>query len=164
MIKVRYSTYLLRFRGEVKRWSVAWGGECEPWFWADNGVGTCLRCVGALVLSNNRGREELGGKLGGKILRTSLILRDSAGGGKNDKVPRTIPHPPGFRRRRHPSPPAAGRSKSQQRIRAQVNLARILCRLLRRMRDSNPRNLAVQQFSRLPPSTTRPILQWEGQR
>ena len=26
------------------------------------------------------------------------------------------------------------------------------------MRDSNPRYVAVQQFSRLPPSTTRPIL------
>ena len=29
---------------------------------------------------------------------------------------------------------------------------------LRRRRDSNPRNLSVQQFSRLPPSTTRPHL------
>ena len=29
---------------------------------------------------------------------------------------------------------------------------------LRRRRDSNPRNVAVQQFSRLPPSTTRPHL------
>ena len=31
--------------------------------------------------------------------------------------------------------------------------------LKRRKRDSNPRNVAVQQFSRLPPSTTRPFLQ-----
>ena len=30
----------------------------------------------------------------------------------------------------------------------------------RRRRDSNPRNVAVQQFSRLPPSTTRPHLQY----
>ena len=30
--------------------------------------------------------------------------------------------------------------------------------LVRRRRDSNPRNVAVQQFSRLPPSTTRPHL------
>lgn len=29
---------------------------------------------------------------------------------------------------------------------------------MRRRRDSNPRNVAVQQFSRLPPSTTRPHL------
>ena len=32
--------------------------------------------------------------------------------------------------------------------------------LKRRRRDSNPRNVAVQQFSRLPPSTTRPHLQY----
>ena len=32
--------------------------------------------------------------------------------------------------------------------------------LKRRKRDSNPRNVAVQQFSRLPPSTTRPFLHW----
>ena len=31
--------------------------------------------------------------------------------------------------------------------------------IARRKRDSNPRNVAVQQFSRLPPSTTRPFLQ-----
>ncbi len=31
---------------------------------------------------------------------------------------------------------------------------------LRRKRDSNPRTLADQQFSRLPPSTTRPFLQY----
>ena len=30
--------------------------------------------------------------------------------------------------------------------------------IARRKRDSNPRNVAVQQFSRLPPSTTRPFL------
>ena len=30
--------------------------------------------------------------------------------------------------------------------------------IVRRRRDSNPRNVAVQQFSRLPPSTTRPHL------
>ena len=32
--------------------------------------------------------------------------------------------------------------------------------IVRRRRDSNPRNVAVQQFSRLPPSTTRPHLQF----
>ena len=31
---------------------------------------------------------------------------------------------------------------------------------MRRLRDSNPRYVAVQQFSRLPPSTTRPSLQF----
>ena len=32
--------------------------------------------------------------------------------------------------------------------------------LKRRRRDSNPRDVAAQQFSRLPPSTTRPTLQY----
>ena len=37
----------------------------------------------------------------------------------------------------------------------------MLCKgFQRRRRDSNPRNVAVQQFSRLPPSTTRPHLQY----
>ena len=33
----------------------------------------------------------------------------------------------------------------------------LLC-IARRVRDSNPRSLSAQQFSRLPPSTTRPTL------
>lgn len=35
-----------------------------------------------------------------------------------------------------------------------------LHRKKRRERDSNPRRLSPQQFSRLPPSTTRTSLQW----
>lgn len=37
-------------------------------------------------------------------------------------------------------------------------LTRVLNFYLRRKRDSNPRNLSVQQFSRLPQSTTLPFL------
>ena len=69
------------------------------------------------------------------------------------------PVPPGFRLRRHPSPPAAGRSKAPTKNRVQASLTRFFVATLRRRRDSNPRYVAVQQFSRLPPSTTRPHLQ-----
>ena len=40
----------------------------------------------------------------------------------------------------------------------QASLSGLFATFLRRKRDSNPRNVAVQQFSRLPPSTTRPFL------
>lgn len=44
-------------------------------------------------------------------------------------------------------------------LRLRKNSPQRCCGLfLRRRRDSNPRNVAVQQFSRLPPSTTRPHL------
>ena len=42
--------------------------------------------------------------------------------------------------------------KTAGRIRDQLHS------FLRRVRDSNPRSLSAQQFSRLPPSTTRPTL------
>lgn len=45
-------------------------------------------------------------------------------------------------------PKTAGRLRDQLRS------------FLRRVRDSNPRSLSAQQFSRLPPSTTRPTLQY----
>ena len=51
------------------------------------------------------------------------------------------------------SPAKAGQLKSGKN---NIHLA------WRRNRDSNPRNLTVQQFSRLPQSTTLPFLQWEG--
>ena len=50
------------------------------------------------------------------------------------------------------------RSTSKQKSRTDVRLRCKHC-IARRRRDSNPRNVAVQQFSRLPPSTTRPHLQ-----
>ena len=40
----------------------------------------------------------------------------------------------------------------------------LIVKFLRRVRDSNPRTLSRQQFSRLPPSTTRPTLQTGLQR
>ena len=40
--------------------------------------------------------------------------------------------------------------KGNKKYSAQVNLALYFFALLRRGRDSNPRNLSVQQFSRLP--------------
>ena len=40
----------------------------------------------------------------------------------------------------------------------QASLSGLFATFLRRKRDSNPRYVAVQQFSRLPPSTTRPFL------
>ena len=51
-----------------------------------------------------------------------------------------------------------GFANRQKEVRTQASLARTSFDDLRRMRDSNPRYVAVQQFSRLPPSTTRPFL------
>ena len=78
---------------------------------------------------------------------------------------RTIPHPPGI----PASPaslPACGGAKQIAKRKSALKRAWRGFPLddLRRMRDSNPRTLADQQFSRLPPSTTRPILRMGGQR
>ena len=51
-----------------------------------------------------------------------------------------------------------GGRRMKSRSRSERSSASALL-LKRRRRDSNPRNVAVQQFSRLPPSTTRPHLQ-----
>ena len=49
----------------------------------------------------------------------------------------------------HPRPPAAGRGKRIQK-KPLEQARRLFCTLLRRGRDSNPRSLSAQQFSRLP--------------
>ena len=96
------------------------------------------------------------GKCGGKVPppRGGVSGGGNVGGG-------FIPLPQGFRRA-SPSdiPPACGglcRKASKKRNRA--SSLRFFATFLRRKRDSNPRYVAVQQFSRLPPSTTRPFLQ-----
>ena len=50
----------------------------------------------------------------------------------------------------HPSPPAAGRGKAQKKNWRSSELGASFFRALRRERDSNPRKLSLQQFSRLP--------------
>ena len=72
-------------------------------------------------------------------MRDPSTSRDSAFGGI----------PPRLRR---------GYANRQRKIRTRASSVRIFLCALRRRRDSNPRYLAVQQFSRLPPSTTRPRL------
>ena len=54
--------------------------------------------------------------------------------------------------------PLRGACKPSSKKRNRTSSLRFFASALRRKRDSNPRNVAVQQFSRLPPSTTRPFL------
>ena len=61
---------------------------------------------------------------------------------------------------RHRPKRSEGRNKKNFFLQAKSRLSSAL----RRKRDSNPRYIAVQQFSRLPPSTTRPFLQGWGLR
>ena len=56
----------------------------------------------------------------------------------------------------HIPPACGGLCQAPKKVCAQASLAQTFSVTWRRVRDSNPRNLAVQQFSRLPPSTTRP--------
>ena len=58
----------------------------------------------------------------------------------------------------HIPPACGGLCQAPKKVCAQASLAQTFSVTWRRVRDSNPRNLAVQQFSRLPPSTTRPTL------
>ena len=73
-----------------------------------------------------------------------------------------IPHSPRDLRSRcaplHIPAPLRGALPNISKTARSSKLVALFYFVWRRVRDSNPRNLAVQQFSRLPPSTTRPTL------